>query len=69
MSVMGQSCEEEVPVWVFPNYESKTADFEKPILTLPIHRIDIPERLKKRHQEAENWHEEVEINLKLSMCW
>ena len=50
---MGQSCEEEVLVWVFPNHESKTSDLEKPILALPIHRIDIPEKLKKWHQEVE----------------
>ena len=37
--VMGQSCEEEVLVWLFPNHESKTSDLEKPILALPIHRI------------------------------
>ena len=48
---MGQSCEEEMLVWVFPNHESKTSDLEKPILALPIHRIDIPEKLKKWHQE------------------
>ena len=41
-----QSCESEVLVWVFPNHESKTSDLEKPILALPIHRIDIPEKLK-----------------------
>ena len=40
-------------VWVFPNHESKTSDLEKPILALPIHRIDIPEKLKKWHQEVE----------------
>ena len=57
---MGQSCEEEVLVWVFPNHESKTSDLEKPILALPIHRIDIPEKLKKWHQEVEKWHQEVE---------
>ena len=51
--IMGQSCEEEVLVWVFPNHESKTSDLEKPILALPIHRIDIPEKLKKWHQEVE----------------
>ena len=50
---LGQSCEEEVLVWVFPNHESKTSDLEKPILALPIHRIDIPEKLKKWHQEVE----------------
>ena len=44
---MDQSSEEEVLVWVFPNHESKTSDLEKPILALPIHRIDIPEKLKK----------------------
>ena len=53
VSVLGQSCEEEVLVWVFPNHESKTSDLEKPILALPIHRIDIPEKLKKWHQEVE----------------
>ena len=51
--VMDQSIEEEVLVWVFPNHESKTSDLEKPILALPIHRIDIPEKLKKWHQEVE----------------
>ena len=66
---MGQSCEEEVLVWVFPNHESKTSDLEKPILALPIHWIDIPEKLKKWHQEVENWHQEVELNLILTMCW
>ena len=50
---MDQSSEEEVLVWVFPNHESKTSDLEKPILALPIHRIDIPEKLKKWHQEVE----------------
>ena len=54
---MGQSCEEEVLVWVFPSHESKTSDLEKPILALPIHWIDIPEKLKKWHQEVENWHQ------------
>ena len=51
--VLDQSSEEEVLVWVFPNHESKTSDLEKPILALPIHRIDIPEKLKKWHQEVE----------------
>ena len=37
----------------FPNHESKTSELEKPILALPIHRIDIPQKLK-------NWHQEVE---------
>ena len=75
VSVLGQSCEEEVLVWVFPNHESKTSDLEKPILALPIHRIDIPEKLKKWHQEVETvasgglksgimrmkkWHQEVD---------
>ena len=65
---MGQSCEEEVLVWVFPNHESKRSDLEKPILALPIHRIDIPEKLKKWHQEVENyWHQEVEIDNVLVM--
>ena len=50
---MIQSYEEEVLVWVFPNHESKTSDLEKPILALPIHRIDILEKLKKWHQEVE----------------
>ena len=45
---MGQSCEEEVLLW-----ESKTSDLEKPILALLIHRIDIPEILKKWHQAVE----------------
>ncbi len=58
---MGQSSEEEVLVWVFPSHESKTSDLEKPILALPIHWIDIPEKLK-------NWHQEVDLNLKLTMC-
>ena len=60
---MGQSCEEVVLVWVFPNHESKTSDLEKPIPALPIHRIEIPEKLKKWYQEVEkvasevdNWH-------------
>ena len=54
---MDQSSEEEVLVWVFPSHESKTSDLEKPILALPIHWIDIPEKLKKWHQEVENWHQ------------
>ena len=54
---MDQSSEEEVLVWVSPNHESKTSDLEKPILALPIHWIDIPEKLKKWHQEVENWHQ------------
>ena len=57
---MDQSCEEEVLVWVFPNHESMMSDLEKPILALPIHRIDIPEKLKKWHQEVEKWYQEVE---------
>ena len=69
MSKMDQSSEEEVLVWVFPSHESKTSDLEKPILALPIHWIDIPEKLKKWHQEVENWHQEVELNLILTMCW
>ena len=50
---MGQSCEEEVLVWVFPSQESKISDLEEAILALPIFRIDIPEKLKKWHQEVE----------------
>ena len=49
---MDQSSEEEVLVWVFPNHESKTSDLEKPILALPIHRIDIPEKLKNQLKVA-----------------
>ena len=68
-SGMDQSSEEEVLVWVFPSHESKTSDLEKPKLALPIHWIDIPEKLKKWHQEVDNWHQEVELNLILTMCW
>ena len=66
---MDQSSEEEVLVWVFPSYESKTSDLERLILALPIHWIDIPEKFKKWHQKVEKWHQEVELNLKLTMCW
>ena len=42
---MDQSNEEEVLVWGFPSHELKTGGLEKPILALPIHWIDIPEKL------------------------
>ena len=42
---MGQSCEEEVLVWVFLSHELKTSGLEKPRLALSIHRIDIPEKV------------------------
>ena len=36
--------------WANPE---KRSDLEEPILALPIHWIDIPEKLKKWHQEVE----------------
>ena len=49
---MGQSCEEEVLLWVFSCHELLMSDLEKHILAFPIHRSDIPEKYESIGNEV-----------------